>query len=99
MKDSYWHTYEKHRRASRKAYILAKKDCPCTDCGQSFPPCVMDFHHLDEEKKSASLKKRGQKHQSMLEEMSKWSEKRIDAELENCVVLCANCHRIRHMSD
>ena len=66
------------------------------DCGQEFPSCVMDFHHLDEESKDPTLKKRGQRHQSMLEQMSKWSMARIDAELERCVVLCSNCHRIRH---
>lgn len=99
MKDSRWQTYTKPRREANKAYILSKKDCPCADCGQSYPSCVMDFHHLDEGSKDETLKPRGLRAQSMLEQMSKWGKKRIDAELEKCVVLCANCHRLRHMDD
>lgn len=93
MENSAWYTNDKPRRQKRREYILSKKDVPCADCGQRYPACVMDFHHLDEELKDAVLKK---KKRGMLEHMSKWSEKRIDAELAGCVVLCANCHRMRH---
>jgi len=96
MNDSTWQSYGKIRRQERKDYILSKKDRPCADCGQSYPNYVMDFHHLDEESKNPQLKKRGKQHQSMSKVMAGWSLKRIDKELDGCVVLCANCHRMRH---
>jgi hypothetical protein len=72
-------------QARIKAYIAAQKNKPCADCGESFPAKVMDFHHVGEK----------------LFELSKaanWQRKisDIDAEIAKCVLLCANCHRLRH---
>jgi hypothetical protein len=57
----------------------------CADCNGVFPPSVYDFHHLNKDEKednpSAFLKK-GLEH--------------AKEELSKCVLLCANCHRIRH---
>jgi hypothetical protein len=83
---------EKYRK-NQYEYILSKKRVPCSDCGGLFPEVCMDFHHLDEETKENSLKKW---RTSMSGRMRRWSKKRIDEELEKCVVICANCHRIRH---
>jgi len=80
-------------REEKKRYILSKKQGPCEDCGGSFPDCCMDFHHEDEELKDGALRNAKQ---SMLVYLSRWSLERIDQELDKCVVLCANCHRIRH---
>jgi len=43
----------------------------------------MDFHHVDGEKSMT------------LGEVGGASLKRIHAEIAKCIVLCANCHRIR----
>ena len=83
---------EKYRK-NQYEYILSKKRIPCADCGRSFPEVCMDFHHLDEKTKENSLKK---KKTALSTRMRRWGKKRIDEELEKCVVICANCHRIRH---
>ena len=75
------------RREKHKEYILSKKDKACADCGKKYPLRVMDFHHLDPTIKDDGFR---------LGRMKTWSIKKIDEELDKCVVLCANCHRIRH---
>jgi len=78
----------KERREERIEYIRSKKDVPCIDCGKSYPRPVMEFHHLDPTIKDERFGVR---------QMKCWSEKRIDEELSKFVVLCANCHRMRHI--
>ena len=60
------------------------KDKPCEDCGVSFPPCVMEFHHRDPSTKSFTIAKNL---------MRPWY--RVVLEIAKCVLLCANCHRLR----
>ena len=79
-------------RQRNREYILSHKDVPCLDCGGKFPRCCMDFHHVDEDK-DTTTKRNGN---SLTTQMSRWKRERIDLELSKCVVLCANCHRIRH---
>lgn len=84
---------EKYKAASRlsrdqkRAALRTLKDVPCADCGESHDPSVMDFHHNEDEHKvhnvSWLLVNRGWK--TVLDEVAK------------CVVLCANCHRYRHI--
>ena len=81
----------KVRRAKRSEYMRCKKNIPCMDCGGVFPDYCMDFHHLDENAKNPYI---GRK--SFVERMSKFSIQRIDEEISKCVIVCANCHRIRH---
>ena len=46
---------------------------------------ICTIHHIDESKKDPCFNN-----------MKSWAIKRIDVELDKCVVLCANCHRVRH---
>lgn len=56
----------------------------CSRCPESDPDCL-DFHHLrDKQKAIATAIQSG------------WSKKKILAEIEKCIVLCANCHRKEH---
>jgi hypothetical protein len=55
------------------------------DCGQTFPPYVMDFDHVRGEKK----------YNVGLMASSGYSLKMIAAEIQKCDLVCANCHRIR----
>ena len=80
----------KLRREKHREYVQSKKDVPCADCGCSYPRPVMEFHHLDPEVKDDNFN---------VGRMKTWSLKRIDEELSTCVVLCANCHRMRHIDD
>jgi hypothetical protein len=82
------------RHNKRYQYILSKKNVPCMDCGNTFPGCCMDFHHISEDKDPV-LKRNG-RGKSMGVIMKKWSIKKIDEEISKCVVICSNCHRIRH---
>ena len=85
------------RQSERYEYIQSKKDVPCRDCGQSFPRCCMDFHHVLQEEKGETIKGyTGSRSKSMSAIMKKWSIKKIDQELSKCVIICSNCHRIRH---
>lgn len=61
------------------------KSAPCIDCGESYAPAVMDFHHRDPTTKHSSLAL-----------MRGYSETRLREEIAKCDVLCANCHRRRH---
>lgn len=74
------------RRAQRRAFIRSLKERPCADCGQTFPPCVMDFDHLPDAEKLFNISSNHALDVSkacLLNEVSK------------CVVVCANCHRLR----
>lgn len=65
--------------------IEEAKDAPCFDCGHRFPPVCMDFHHIEEDGKSFRLGS-----------SSNRSLAAVLAEISKCVLLCANCHRLRH---
>lgn len=60
----------------------------CNDCNQIFPHYVYDFHHIDQDLKSANLNK-----------LLNCSLDKVFKEIKNCVLLCANCHRIRHKAE
>jgi hypothetical protein len=60
----------------------------CVDCGlQTDIIAVYDFHHKDMDEKAGIIS-------DFLTVKKSW--KAIQEELDKCVLLCANCHRIRH---
>lgn len=79
---------EERRELKRQA--VAYKGHLCIDCGlKDAHPSVYDFHHLDSDKKDFNLG---------AAKTTKFDD-RIKTELDKCVLLCANCHRIRHYSN
>ena len=68
-----------------RQFIKDNKTRPCYDCKQSFPPCAMDFDHVQGEK-------RGDVSQMASRGVSLTILKR---EIAKCDCVCANCHRIR----
>lgn len=71
------------RKAERnRAIVHEAKSVPCAECGVSYPPYVMDFHHTDPTTKDKTVGT-----------MLTYSEARLRAEIAKCVVVCANCHR------
>jgi hypothetical protein len=75
----------KVRRWERKARAVEHKGGVCEHCKQSFHPSAFDFHHLDS----------GEKHKDPGLMMSH-SDASLFKELDKCILLCANCHRIEH---
>lgn len=59
------------------------------DCHGIYPPEVYDFHHPD------PSTKRKTKHRSAGYALF-GSERNAMKALRGCLLLCANCHRIRH---
>ncbi len=83
----YYRTRDKRRRQEAVTLVAELKSVPCADCGQTFHPVCMDFHHEGQKDSLVSdLARRGR------------TRARILRETEGCVVLCACCHRLRHLS-
>jgi predicted HNH restriction endonuclease len=57
----------------------------CSECGYNKYYGAIDIHHTDPSKKDANFRY-----------MRGWSWKRIEAELQDCVALCRNCHTETH---
>ena len=90
-----WHQRNKEKRLARlyekKAAIYEyaqniKNQLYCADCGQRHP-ATLQFHHLNSENKTFTIGDAVNKGFSL---------DRIKKEIEKCIVLCANCHFIRH---
>ena len=76
------------RWRNRKIKAVEYKGGECKDCGFSYPlyPAdIFDFHHLNPAEKDYNWTKL---------RLRSWDS--IKLELDKCVMLCANCHRIRH---
>lgn len=59
----------------------------CFDCGlKSEYQCVFDFHHIDPSKKDRNING-----------LRSWSA--VREEISKCMLLCANCHRIRTVKE
>ncbi len=77
--------YIRRRRDKRKDMLIEKFGDKCHDCGQTFHKCAYDFHHVNPlEKKFEIAPGLDRNWDTILEEVSK------------CIMLCSNCHRIRH---
>lgn len=73
-------------RAEIRDLIREAKSEPCADCNTSYPAPCMNFHHLDPSQKVADVGG-----------FSSVGQAR--AEMAKCVVICANCHALRHASE
>jgi len=80
---------KKRQRLERKLGISLfidehKASSGCVFCGENFP-AALDFHHTGEKTASVS--------QMWVHSLSL---ARVKAEMDKCVLLCANCHRKLH---
>ena len=76
----------RHYRASRRAVTDAiKLERSCADCGYRDDARALEFHHIDPAGKDERVGA-----------MVGWNLERVLAEVDKCIVLCANCHRVRH---
>ena len=58
----------------------------CAICGYNKNPCALDFHHVNPKDKKMIIDA------GTIDN----SNKRIADELNKCILLCANCHRVIH---
>ena len=89
-----------HRKATRRNRIKYKitiqaitdkrKNTPCTDCGRSYPPHAMDFHHVESSSKDQAVS-------ALIANGA--AIDRVEREIAKCLVLCAVCHRLRHLPE
>ncbi len=56
----------------------------CTRCGYDRCPHALEFHHVEEKTQRPNYA------------IMSWSWERAKAELEKCILVCANCHRELH---
>lgn len=92
-KKNYEEHKEKHKintklskERKKEWYILYKESLKCSKCSFNHP-AIIDFHHIDPSKKDfgiSSMFKKGK------------NENEIREEIEKCIPLCSNCHRIFH---
>ena len=75
---------KRQRIVNRDFIISVKESTPCTDCNESYPYYVMHFDHIYEKNGSVANLSR-----------SSVSIRRLQQEIDNCEIVCANCHAIR----
>lgn len=76
------------RWIDRKIKAIEYKGNKCVDCNLHIDKThysVFEFHHLNPSEKNFNWT-----------QLRLRSDKSIKKELDRCVLLCANCHRIRH---
>jgi hypothetical protein len=82
--------YRKEHKPTIQTWLSEyKKTLSCIQCGENFPPCLQ-FHHRDRSTKRFSI--------SAAARMCVCIDE-ILKEIEQCDVLCANCHTKRHYGE
>jgi hypothetical protein len=82
-------TKKRIRKERREWFQDLKKTLKCNRCPET-DWRVLDFHHTDPSQKDWEVA-------NMVR--SRWSQKRILAEIAKCEVLCSNCHRKEHWKE
>jgi len=84
-----------------KAEAVKYKGGACNDCNQVVHQAAFEFHHIDPaskaEKSPTSKVRKEPTH--FLQDCKNGLNDKAKQELDKCVLLCANCHRVRHFSD
>jgi hypothetical protein len=68
-----------------KRLAVEYKGDKCSRCGEVLPDVCYDFHHIDRATKYKEVS-------CMITELYSWDD--IIKELDKCILVCANCHRI-----
>ena len=74
------------RQRRYKNIYVKQKGGKCQLCGFDKYNGALEFHHKDPTKKDSSMSK--------MTRMADSAE--VQRELEKCILLCANCHRMTH---
>lgn len=95
VKTRKWYSDNRARRQEESNQRNQKRRDECIDilggkcqmCNKEYPRCCYDFHHIDPKTKVDAIS-------NLLRRPSLLYE-----ELKKCILLCANCHRIRHFEE
>lgn len=81
---SYYKERANANKRKLREFVDELKSAPCSDCGYTYPPYVMQFDHigLDKAANISTLVANG-------------ASKLLHEELKKCELVCANCHAIR----
>jgi hypothetical protein len=86
----YWqrsqHKLNTRYKEQRTKLDQLKSERGCDRCGYSANPRALQFHHLDPTTKIAAVTRM----------IGKYVWETVLAEIEKCVLLCANCHAEEH---
>lgn len=74
-------------RKLKEWYNQFMSDKKCEDCGES-DKCCLDWHHINPSNKKYEI--------SFLLQHGNAKET-VEMEIEKCICLCANCHRLHHL--
>ena len=77
-------TRQKKINKARRLRALEYKGSKCCICGYAVVE-ALEFHHVNPEEKD---------HKASLFAQKEWDE--VQPELDKCVLVCANCHRLIH---
>ena len=75
-------------RTKRKRILIELLGGKCYDCGGTYPTACYDFHHKCPKDKLFTIARKLHRTVEFLKK-----------EVFKCVLLCANCHRIRHSDE
>lgn len=78
------HFKDKAKSGKLKLIEDAKKHKPCSCCKNHYPTPCMDFHHIKDKSFEVSHSQNR-------------NNEEILREIKKCVLLCANCHRLKHI--
>lgn len=82
-----WHlSWQEKKRYELADWVDTLKTAPCTDCGLTYPPYVMDWDHLPEFEKVKPIG---------VMVNNRTTKEKILSEIAKCELVCANCHRER----
>lgn len=73
------------RKMRNKQHAIDYLGGNCCMCGYNKSPAAIDFHHVNPQEKSVTVK-----------QLSACSLEKILREVDKCVLLCSNCHREYH---
>lgn len=73
-------------RKEIREFVASLKDNPCMDCGNRYPPYVMDFDHRVSSQKRINVSAMAR---------SQFTKEMVLEEVAKCDLVCSNCHRIR----
>ncbi|MGE0269497.1 MAG: hypothetical protein AB7S78_13690 [Candidatus Omnitrophota bacterium] len=74
------------RRKKIRAMAVTYKGGKCERCGYDRCIDALEFHHIDPVQKDFTISAKGY--------TRSWNK--VKAELDKCIMLCANCHRELH---